>query len=97
LSKLFFVYIITNKNNTVLYTGVTNNLKHRIYRHKKGIGSKFTMKYKVNKLLYFESYENVYDAISREKQIKAGSRNKKLMLINKDNPKFTDLYYRIIK
>jgi putative endonuclease len=88
----YFVYILTNKNNTVLYTGVTNNLFFRVKQHKSGKGGKFTAKYKVGKLIYFEMFDNAYDALNREKQIKAGSRQKKIDLINENNPAWIDLF-----
>jgi putative endonuclease len=88
----YFVYILTNKNNTVLYTGVTNNLFLRVQQHKSGKGGKFTAKYKVTKLIYYEVFDNAYDALNREKQIKAGSRQKKIDLINENNPAWFDLF-----
>jgi len=87
----FYVYILTNKKHTVLYTGVTGNLYERVRQHKAGKGSKFTSRYHTNKLVYLETYENAYDAISRKKQIKAGSRQDKLNLINEMNPRWKDL------
>jgi putative endonuclease len=90
--KRYYVYIITNTRNTVLYTGVTNNLQYRIYEHKDGIGSAFTKKYKLYKLVYYEVVENILAAITREKQIKGGSRQKKIDLINSLNPEWKDLY-----
>ncbi|MBO8131321.1 MAG: GIY-YIG nuclease family protein [Candidatus Marinimicrobia bacterium] len=95
MQKHYYVYIMTNKNNTVLYTGVTNNLKVRVYEHKVGIGSTFTKRYNINKLVYYEIYENPIDAISREKQIKAGSRRNKIDLINSVNPEWMDLYSEV--
>ncbi len=86
---------MTNKYNTVLYTGVTNNLKRRVWEHKEGLGSIFTGRYRVTKLVYYEVYENVNWAIAREKQIKGGSRQKKLDLINGFNPDWHDLYDEI--
>ncbi len=74
----YFVYIITNLRNTVLYTGATNNLKRRAYEHRSGLGGSFTKKYKLIKLVYYEFTENVHSALAREKQIKGGSRQKKL-------------------
>lgn len=82
---------MTNKLNTVLYTGVTNNLSRRVYEHKNKFVKGFTSKYRVIKLVYCEIYNNAIDAISREKQIKSGSRKKKLNLIKKENPEFKDL------
>ena len=92
MNKQYYVYIMTNKHNTVLYTGVTNNLKKRVYEHKAKIVAGFTKKYNVNKLIYYEIFDNMYNAISREKQIKAGSRQKKINLINSKNPEWRELY-----
>ncbi len=83
---------MTNETNTVLYTGMTNNLQRRVLEHKSGRGSRFTSKYKVKKLVYFESGNDVQLVISREKQIKGGSRQKKNDLINSVNPGWRDLY-----
>jgi putative endonuclease len=95
MSKQYYVYIMTNKNNTVLYTGVTNNLKRRVYEHKTKLGSKFTKKYNITKLVYYEVGNDINEAIAREKQIKAGSRQKKIDLINSFNPEWKDLYEEI--
>lgn len=92
LSKNYYVYIITNKNNTVLYTGVTNNLIRRVYEHREHLIKGFTEKYNVGKLVYYETYNDVNQAIAREKQIKAGSRQKKLDLVNLFNKDWKDLY-----
>ena len=89
------VYILTNKNNRVLYTGVTSNLIKRIWEHKNKVKFGFTSKYNVNKLVYYETFEKIEDAIVREKQIKAGSRRKKLDLVDKFNPKWVDLYSQL--
>jgi putative endonuclease len=88
-----YVYILTNKNNTVLYTGVTSEIKTRVYQHKTGYykGS-FTSRYNVNKLVYYEDFLFIEEAIAREKQIKAGSRMKKIELIMSLNPEWRDLY-----
>lgn len=86
------IYILTNKNNNVLYTGVTSNLVKRIWEHKNKIVNGFTYKYQVNKLVYYEFFETMENAICREKQIKAGSRQKKIDLINKFNSEWKDLY-----
>jgi putative endonuclease len=83
---------MTNVHNTVLYTGVTNNLQRRVLEHRSGVGSEFTKKYNVKKLVYFECGDDINAAITREKQIKAGSRNKKIELINSLNPEWKDLY-----
>jgi putative endonuclease len=92
MDHAYFVYIITNKTHSTLYTGVTNNLTRRITEHIQGIGSSFTRRYKINKLVYFEVYPDIRSAISREKQIKAGSRIKKLELIHSLNPDWDDLF-----
>ncbi|HSG25460.1 MAG TPA: GIY-YIG nuclease family protein [Anaerolineales bacterium] len=89
------VYIMTNKNNTVLYTGVTNNLVRRVLEHRSGTGSQFTSKYKVTKLVFFETTNDVHAVIAREKQIKAGSRQKKVALIEEINPGWEDLFEEI--
>ena len=91
MSKQYYVYIMANKYNTVLYTGVTNNLTRRVYEHKNGQGGGFTSKYNVNKLVFYEVTSDVKAAIAREKQIKAGSRAKKLKLIEEMNPEWQDL------
>ena len=86
-----YVYIMTNIHHTVLYTGVTGNLYQRIQQHKDGQGSKFSAKYKATILVYIEIFNDIYDAISREKQIKAGSRSDKVRLIESINPGWVDL------
>ena len=92
----YFVYITTNKINSVLYTGVTNSLERRAYEHKIKINKRsFTSRYNVNKLVYYEAYDNVEDAIRREKQIKAGSRKKKIEWIESINPEWEDLFDKI--
>ena len=90
--KQYCVYIMTNNYNTVLYTGVTNDLQRRVLEHKSGKGSPFTSKYNIKKLVYFEVTNDINAAIAREKQIKAGSRQKKFDLINSMNPKWNDLF-----
>lgn len=92
----YFVYIMTNKYNTVLYTGMTNNLIKRIAEHKSKSIPGFTKKYNIFKLIYYEIFEDVNAAIHREKQIKAGSRKKKLDLIKAMNPDWDDLYERLL-
>ena len=87
---------MTNKGNSVLYTDVTNHLERRIDEHKNKVIKGFSEKYNINKLVYFEQYDSAYDAISREKQIKSGSREKKIALIEKDNPDWKDLSLGII-
>jgi putative endonuclease len=86
------VYIMTNKNNTVLYTGVTSNIINRVTAHKNKMAEGFTSKYNVTKLVYFEDFATMPEAIAREKQIKGDSRQKKIDLINKTNPEWEDLY-----
>ena len=83
---------MTNKHNTVLYTGVTSDLAKRVYQHKEKLVAGFTSRYNVTKLVYYEVCDNMECAILREKQIKAGSRAKKIRLITEANPGFTDLY-----
>ena len=95
MNRQFFVYIMTNNRNTVLYTGITNDLKRRVFEHKSGQGGRFTSKYKINKLVYFEVFNDPENAILREKQIKAGSRKKKIALIEEFNPAWRDLYDEI--
>jgi putative endonuclease len=92
MSKQYYVYIMTNKYNTVLYTGVTNDLKRRVYEHKSKLGGGFTSKYNITKLVYYEVFDDVNSAIAREKQIKGGSRQKKIDLINGMNSEWKDLY-----
>ena len=95
MSKQYYVYILTNKHTTVLYTGITNNLKRRIYEHKEKLVSGFTHKYNITKLVYYEVFDDPENAISREKQIKAGSRQKKIQLIASMNEEWRDLYERM--
>ena len=101
MTEQYYIYLMTNKYNTVLYTGVTNDLIQRIYEHKEKSIAGFTKKYNVNKLVYYEIFVDVNnaitprglrEAIAREKQIKAGSRQKKIDLINSMNPQWRDLY-----
>lgn len=86
---------MTNQNNNVLYAGVTNDLRKRGYQHKEKLIPGFTSKYNLDKLVYYEIFDTTYDAISREKQIKAGSRKKKIELINEMNPNWDDLYNKL--
>ena len=82
---------MTNLHNTTLYTGVTNDLNRRVQEHKQGGGGKFSRNYRIKKLVYYEVYDDIRVAISREKQIKGGSRMKKLELIMAINPEWHDL------
>jgi len=92
MKKGGYIYILTNKNHTVLYTGVTSNLGIRIQQHRTGhFENAFTSKYNVTCLVYFEVFDNIIAAIAREKQLKAGSRQKKIDLINRLNPEWKDL------
>ncbi len=91
----YYVYILTNKNNKVLYTGVTNNLSRRIYEHKNKLIPGFTVKYNINKLIYYEVHDNIEDAIQREKNIKKWYRKWKIELVNILNPNWEDLYYKL--
>ena len=91
------VYIMTNKNNTTLYTGVSSNLKKRVWEHKNFIyPDSFTAKYKLTKLVYYEGFHRIENAIAREKQIKSGSRKKKNEIINKMNHDWKDLYDEVM-
>jgi len=92
---MYYVYILTNNTHSVLYTGVTNDLKRRVYEHKNGVLEGFTKKYHVNQLMYYEAYTNVRNAIEREKEIKNFVRRKKEALINHFNPKWEDLAIKI--
>jgi len=94
--KQSYVYILTNTNNTTLYTGVTSNLKKRVWEHKNNVAEGFTKKYNLHKLVYYEVFGDIRQAIEREKQLKAGSRSKKESLINILNPKWEDLYDKIL-
>ncbi|MDX9892893.1 MAG: GIY-YIG nuclease family protein [Patescibacteria group bacterium] len=89
--RIYYVYLMVNKTNTVVYTGVTNNLRRRVFEHKNKLVKGFTSKYNVNKLVYFEETEDVSTAIFREKQIKGWLRIKKIKLIQTRNQGFKDL------
>ena len=89
--KKSHTYIITNKNNTVLYIGVTSNLLKRIYQHKSKLHKGFAARYNCDKLVYFEEFDNIELAIDREKQLKKYRRIKKIELIEKENPNWNDL------
>ena len=96
VGREYCVYLMTNAHNTVIYTGVTNDLARRVYEHRNGLGGIFTKKYNIIKLVYFEVTDNVQAALAREKQIKGGSRKKKLDLVNSINSEWKDLYNEII-
>ncbi len=89
--KSYFVYIMTNINHTTLYTGVTNDLRQRVYEHKNDEVEGFTKRYRLHVLVYYKTTEDINAAIAREKQIKGGCRQKKVQLINKTNPLWQDL------
>ena len=89
---IYYVYILTNKNHTVVYTGVTNDLERRCYEHKHKLIKGFTQKYNVDELIYYEVFDFIDQAIAREKQIKGYSRIKKNALINNFNPDWKNLY-----
>jgi putative endonuclease len=91
MDKQYFIYIMTNKLDSVLYTGVTSNLEKRVYEHQLKLIEGFTKKYNVDKLVYYEVFDSINDAIEREKQIKSGSRQKKMDLISNTNPSWKDL------
>ncbi len=93
MNKQGYVYLLTNQRNTVLYTGVTGNLQKRIYEHKTKQVKGFTSKYNCDKLVWFEQTDDISAAIAREKQIKAGSRKKKIELIEAMNPAWDDLAF----
>jgi len=94
---LYYVYILTNKTNTVLYVGVTNDLQRRTFEHKNKQTEGFSKKYNLSKLIYFEATPNIDDAIAREKQLKGWRRKKKAELISENNPDWEDLYNKNFK
>ena len=96
MDKHGYVYILFNKKDGTLYTGVTSNLTKRIYEHKSKLVKGFSNKYNIDKLGYYEIYESMLNAIEREKQIKGGSRNDKIKLINSINPDWIDLYETLL-
>ncbi|MHB8139227.1 MAG: GIY-YIG nuclease family protein [Smithellaceae bacterium] len=92
MNKQFYVYIMTNKNNTVLYTGVTSDLNKRVYEHKNKLMEGFTKRYNIDKLVFYEVYDDINNAITREKQMKSGTRAKKIKLIEEMNSGWKDLF-----
>jgi len=94
--KKGYIYILTNKYNTVFYTGVTSKLPKRIHEHKTGIGSEFTRKYRIKKLIWFDEYPSIRDAIEAEKRIKKWRRRWKEELVEQNNPEYRDLYEEIL-
>jgi putative endonuclease len=94
--KIPAIYIVSNKKHGTLYTGITSNLPERIYQHKNKVTGGFTAQYNCTTLVYYEVFDDMENAILREKQIKGGSRKKKIALIEKDNPDWNDLYKDIV-
>ena len=97
MRKVFHVYMMTNKYNTVLYTGVTSALPHRVRQHKERVFKGFTKRYNLDKLVWYEEQPDAYTAIAREKQIKSWSRKKKEKLINSMNPDWKDLGDQVLE
>ena len=95
MRKQFFIYIMPNKNNITLYTGIASDWKRRVFEHKNKLGEGFTKKDNINKLVFYEVYDDINNAIAREKQIKGGSRAKKIKLIEEMNYKWNDLFEEI--
>jgi len=89
--KKYYVYLITNKINTVIYAGVTNNLERRMYEYKNGLAKGFSSRYRINKLVYYEEFDYIEDAINREKQLKNWHRQWKINLINEFNPRWRNI------
>ena len=87
----FWIYIVTNRNDSVLYIGVTNSLSRRTWKHREGIGANFPSRYQCKKLIYYEHYRDIRDALARESQLKKWSRAKKIALISRFNPSWLDL------
>ena len=94
--KRYFIYILASQRNGTLYIGVTNDITRRVYEHKNNLIEGFTKKYKVHLLVYFEEFQNVEAAITREKQLKRWKRSWKLRLIETENPEWNDLYQEFI-
>ena len=90
-NKIFYIYILTNLKNKTLYIGITNNLERRIYEHKNELLGGFTKKYKLKKLVYYEEFKYIKEALAREKQLKNWHREWKINLIKQINPEFNDL------
>jgi putative endonuclease len=96
MGKHYYIYMMSNKRNGTLYTGVTNNLIRRVYEHKNGAGGLFTKRYKLTMLIYYEQYDDIKTALQREKNLKHYSRAWKDNLINSLNPQWVDLYEAIL-
>lgn len=95
MEKIYYIYILASRRNGTLYTGITSDLAKRVWEHKNKLVEGFTYKYNVNKLVYYEEYNDVYEAIQREKRLKGWHRKWKLALIEKNNPYWNDLYSNI--
>lgn len=91
--RQFYVYIMTNRYRNVLYVGVTRDLRRRVWEHRTGAVAGFTKRYQVKKLVYYEAFSDSRTAIAREKQLKAGSRRKKVAFVEGANPEWRDLYF----
>ena len=96
MERQYYIYILSNKNNTVLYVGITNDLVRRVNEHKNKLCKGFTEKYNVDKLVYYEVCDDAISAIEREKQMKGGSRKKKISLVESMNVEWIDLYFSIV-
>ena len=94
--KKYYVYILASKRNGTLYIGVTNDLIRRVYEHKNDLIDGFTKKYGVHRLVYYEQYDEIVNAIQREKRLKKWNRQWKIELIEKENPEWKDLYLQLI-
>jgi len=93
--RSYYVYILTNRRNSVLYTGITNDLRVRVWQHKEKLIGGFSARYNVTKLVYYEVFEDPIAAITREKQIKGGSRTRKKALVSAMNPAWEDLFHQL--
>ncbi|MEO8030469.1 MAG: GIY-YIG nuclease family protein [Gemmatimonadota bacterium] len=93
--RYYFVYILASRIRTAIYTGVTRDLRRRVAQHRAGLGGQFTRRYSVNCLVWYETHEDPVAAIAREKQLKAGPRRRKIALIERHNPNWTDLWDEI--
>jgi putative endonuclease len=90
--KIYYVYIMTNWDHTVYYTGVTNNLERRLLEHRNKVNKGFTQKYNINKLVFFQEFGSIYEALESEKMVKKWRREKKINLIESNNPKWKNLF-----
>ena len=95
MGRQYYIYIMTNQNNTTIYTGITNNLKRRVFEHKNKLVKGFTKKYSIDKLVYYEIFKDPGNAILREKRLKGSSRARKNKLVESVNPQWVDFYDQI--